>query len=146
MLSQNHEVYRLDCVIVMKKRSLCVFVSVFFINSPRVFLPPPVQLLSSAGGVGDVAPHADRRGSVRHRQHLQLPQTHLPLHRQLPPGATADLTGEDAAGHPQVPLHLLPGEASSSVTAGRVDRPQSHMLTVLSLRFSFVCVCLLPNV
>ena len=57
-----------------------------------------------------MAPHADSRGAVRHRQHLQLPQTHLPLHRQLPPGAPADLAGEDAAGHPQIPLYLLSGE------------------------------------
>ncbi len=73
-------------------------------------LPPAVQLLSSQGGVGDVAPYADSRGSVRHRQHLQLTQAHIPLHCQLAPRAPADLTREDAAGHPQVPLHLLSGE------------------------------------
>lgn len=57
-----------------------------------------------------MAPDPDRRGAVCHRQHLQLAETHLPLHRQLPPGAPADLTGQDVAGHPQVPLHLLLGK------------------------------------
>ena len=57
-----------------------------------------------------MAPDADSRGSVRHRQHLQLAQTHLALHRQLTPRATADLAGTDAAGYPQVSLHLLSGK------------------------------------
>lgn len=61
-----------------------------------------------------MAPDPDCRGAVCHRQHLQLAETHLPLHCQLPPGAPADLTGEDAAGHPQVSLHLLLGETLCS--------------------------------
>lgn len=63
--------------------------------------------------MGDVAPHAYSRGSVRHRQHLQLPQTYLPLYRQLPPRAPADLTGEDVARHSQVSLYLLFGKTLS---------------------------------
>lgn len=56
-----------------------------------------------------MASNANSRGAVRHRQHLQFAQTHLPLHCKLPPWATADLTGEDAAGHPQVSFYLLSG-------------------------------------
>ena len=67
--------------------------------------------------MGDVAPYPDRRGPVRHRQHFQLPQTHLPVHRQLPPRAPADLIGEDAARHPQVSLHLLFGTNFSMLHA-----------------------------
>lgn len=82
--------------------------SLFFFSTRPLF--PTVQLVSAKGGVGDVASNTDCRGAVRHSQHLQLPSTHLPLHSQLPPGAPADLTGEDAARHPQVSLHLLFGE------------------------------------
>lgn len=92
---------------------------------------PPVQLLPSKGRVGDVAPDLDSRGSVRHRQHLQLPQTHLPLHSQLPPRAPADLTGKDAAGHPQISLHLLSGENSSVRLC-----PFSHFLPLSSSVFA----------
>lgn len=66
-----------------------------------------------------MAPYIDSRGPVRHRQHLQFPQTHFPLHRQLPPRATADLTGEDATGHPQVSLHLLFGKTCDPPQIGQ---------------------------
>ncbi len=46
-------------------------------------LSPSVQRLSSSCGVGDVAPYAHRRGSIRHRQHLELSASHLSVHRQL---------------------------------------------------------------
>lgn len=69
--------------------------------------------------VGDVAPDSGGRGRVCHRQHLQLAAPHLAVHGQLPPGAAADLSGEDAAGHPQVPLHLLSGKPSCSPGSNR---------------------------
>lgn len=60
--------------------------------------------------MGDVAPDASSRGGVCHRQHFQLPAPHLALHGQLSPGAAADLSGENAVGHPEVPFHLLSGK------------------------------------
>ncbi len=74
-------------------------------------LSPSVQRLSSSCGVGDVAPYAHRWGSIRHRQHLELSASHLSVHRQLSLGPTADLSRPHAAGHPQVPFHLLSGAA-----------------------------------
>jgi len=60
--------------------------------------------------VGDVAPDTSSRGGVRHSKHFQFPAPHLAVHSQLSPGAAADLTGANAAGHPEVPLHLLSGK------------------------------------
>lgn len=94
--------------------------------------------------MGDVASDPDSRGSVRHRQHLQLPQTHLPLHSQLPPGAPADLTGKDAAGHPQISLHLLSGEKFSLRlrapihSAERTPRTSRKQLLLCSLTASLI--------
>lgn len=60
--------------------------------------------------MGDVAPDAGGRGSVCHRQHLQLTAADFAFHSQLSPGTSADLLGKDAFGHPKVPLHLLSGK------------------------------------
>lgn len=76
------------------------------------FLSCAVQRQQTQEPVGDVAPDARSRGGVCHRQHFQLPAPHLALHGQLSPGAAADLSGEDAAGHPEVPFHLLSGKSS----------------------------------
>lgn len=87
-----------------------------------------VQWTETQVYLGDVAPHPGGGSPVCHRQHLQLPAPRLPLHCQLPPGPPADLSGPNAAGHPQVPLHLLPG------AAGLRQRPQPALLLLRDQR------------
>ncbi len=70
-----------------------------------------VQWLQTQGNLGNVAPHTSGWGSVRHRQHLQLSTSYLTLHGQFSPRSFADIIRTDASGHPEVPLHLLPGVA-----------------------------------
>ncbi len=70
-----------------------------------------VQWLQTQGNLGNVAPHTSGRGSFRHRQHLQLSTSYLALHGQFSPRSFADIIRTDASGHPEVPLHLLPGVA-----------------------------------
>lgn len=57
-----------------------------------------------------MAPDSCSRGRVCHRQYFQLPTPHLTLYCQLSSGTVADLSWENAAGHSEIPLHLLPGK------------------------------------
>lgn len=84
--------------------SMCAYFAFISVSS--------VQCSEPMGIMGHVAPHPGGRGIICYCKHLQFPPPDLSVHCQFSPGASADISGKDASGHPEVLVHLLPRAAS----------------------------------
>lgn len=95
---------RKPCRIEFDSVSMCVYFAFISVSS--------VQCSEPTGIMGHVAPHSGGRGFIRNCKHLQFPPPDLSVHCQFSPGASADISGKNAPGHPKVLIHILPRAAS----------------------------------